>query len=143
VVRRVDELDPRYAMAKRQGAKAARDKFGPVGVSSLRPDAPLDTVQIDHTLVDVMVVDHEHRRSIGRPWLTLAVDIASRAVLGFSISLENPSALSVSLVLSQAVLPKASWLANRELLSRCTENADNRRHIFNTFPRFDYSSTSL
>jgi putative transposase len=115
VVRRLNELDPRYAMAKRHGSKAARDKFGPVGVSSLHPDAPLDIVQIDHTRVDVMVVDREHRLSIGRPWLTLAVDIATRTVVGFCISLENPSALSVSLVLSHAVLSKTSWLADREL----------------------------
>ena len=114
-VRRLSELDPRYAMAKRHGSKAARDKFGPVGVSSLHPDAPMDIVQIDHTRVDVMVVDRENRLSIGRPWLTLAVDIATRTVVGFSISLENPSALSVSLVLSHAVLTKTSWLADREL----------------------------
>ena len=62
-----------------------------------------------------MLVDREHRQSIGRPWLTLAIDVASRAVIGFSVSLENPSALSVSLVLSHAVLPKTSWLADREL----------------------------
>jgi putative transposase len=71
----------------------------------------MDILQIDHTLMDVEVVDREQRRSIGRPWLTLAIDVASRAVAGFSISLESPSALSVSLVLSHAVLPKAGWLA--------------------------------
>jgi putative transposase len=115
VVRRVEGLDRRYVTAKRQGSKAARDKFGLVGISTLRPDFPLDVVQIDHTLADVMVVDREHRQSIGRPWLTLAIDVASRAVVGFGVSLESPSALSVSLVLSHAVLPKKSWLANREL----------------------------
>jgi putative transposase len=115
LVRRVEELDPRYAMAKRQGSKAAREKFGPVGVSALRPDFPMDFIQIDHTLVDVIVVDREHRLPIGRPWLTLAVDVASRAIIGFSVSLEAPSALSVSLVLSHAVLPKTTWLADREL----------------------------
>ena len=115
IVRRVRGLDPRHAMSKRQGSKAARDKYASVGISPLRPDAPMDIVQIDHTRADVTVVDREHRQSIGRPWLTLAVDIASRAVVGFSVSLENPSALSVSLVLSHAVLPKTSWLADREL----------------------------
>jgi putative transposase len=115
LVRRVEALDLRYLMAKRHGSKAAREKFGPVGISTLSADLPMDLVQIDHTLADVVVVDREHRLPIGKPWLTLAVDIASRAVVGFSISLENPSALSVSLVLSHAVLPKISWLADREL----------------------------
>jgi putative transposase len=73
----------------------------------------MDIVQIHHTLVDVMVVDREHRLSIGRPWLTLAIDAASRAVVGFSVSLGNPSALSISLLTDalpgrhfRSVLPK-------------------------------------
>ena len=115
LLRRVEALDPRYTMAKRHGSKAAREKFGPVGISTLCADLPLDILQIDHTLADVVVVDREQWLPIARPWLTLAIDVASRAVMGFSISLENPSALSISLVLSQAVLSKSSWLADREL----------------------------
>ena len=113
--RRIAALDQRLAMRKREGPKRARERFGPVGISTLRADLPMDIVPIDHTVADVMVVDREYRQSIGRPWLTLAVDVASRAVVGFSVSLESPSALSISLVLSHAVLPKTSWLADREL----------------------------
>lgn len=115
VVKRVAAIDPHLAMTKREGAKAARDKFGPVGVSRLRPERLMEVLQIDHTPVDVIVVDQEQRRPIGRPWLTLAIDVTSRSIAGFSVSLENPSALSVSLVLSHAVLPKETWLADREL----------------------------
>jgi putative transposase len=115
VRRRVEALDARVVIRKREGSKAARDKLGPVGVSTLRPDVPLDTVQIDHTLVDVIVVDQQQRLPIGRPWLSLAIDIATRSVVGFQVSLEPPSALAVSLLLSHAVLPKAQWLADREL----------------------------
>ncbi len=61
----------------------------------------MDVLQIDHTPVDVIVVDKETRRSIGRPWLTLAIDVATRMVAGFHVSLWAPSALSVSLTLSQ------------------------------------------
>ena len=117
VARRVAALDPHFAMTKRHGAKAAREKYGPVGGANLGSDLPLDLVQIDHTLVDVIVVDREHRLPIGRPWLTLAIDVATRAIVGFSLSFEAPSALSISLVLSHAVLPKATWLADRELHS--------------------------
>ena len=64
----------------------------------------MDVLQIDlATLADVMVVDREHRQSIWRSMAdTLAVDVVSRAVVGFGVSLENPSAPSVSLVLSHA-----------------------------------------
>jgi putative transposase len=115
VRRRLEVLDPRLVTSKREGFKKARERYGPVAVSSLRAELPMDILQIDHTLMDVMVVDRERRLSIGRPWLSLAVDLASRAVAGFSVSLEPPSALSVSLVLSHAVLPKDGWLADREL----------------------------
>jgi len=75
----------------------------------------MEVLQIDHTPVDVIVVDQEQRLPIGRPWLTLAIDVASRSIAGFSVSLESPSSLSVSLALSHAVLPKIGWLADREL----------------------------
>ncbi len=107
VKRRVDALDAKEHLRKRAGAKAANDRFRPTRVLSTTDLLPLERVQIDHTRVDVIVVDEGDRLPIGRPWLTLAIDVASRAVLGFSVSLEGPSVVSVALTLVQAVLPKA------------------------------------
>jgi len=45
---------------------------------------PLERVQIDQTRIDVVVVNEGDRLPIGRPWLTLAIDVASRVFLGFS-----------------------------------------------------------
>ena len=42
-----------------------------------RVDNALEVVQIDHTPVDVIAVDEAHRLPIGRPWLTLAIDVAT------------------------------------------------------------------
>jgi putative transposase len=75
----------------------------------------MEVLQIDHTLVDVIVVDREKRLPLGRPWLTLAIDVATRMIAGFHISLWAPSTVSLCLALSHAVLPKASWPADREL----------------------------
>jgi putative transposase len=115
VKRRVEGLDLRLVMRKREGSKKAHEKLGPVNISTLRPEWPLDVLQMDHTPVDVIVVDNEHRLPIGRPWLSLAIDVAARMVAGFHVSLWAPSALSVSLTLSHAVLSKTDWLADREL----------------------------
>ncbi len=50
-------LKPRKeVMARREGRKAARDRFAPA-VGSLEAAWPFSLVQIDHTLVDVIVVD--------------------------------------------------------------------------------------
>jgi putative transposase len=77
VRRRVEAVDARTALRRRDGAKRAREKLGPLSVSSLQPQRPMELVQIDHTLVDVTVVDRENRQPIGRPWLTLAIDVKS------------------------------------------------------------------
>src|ERR1700709_1904279 len=81
----------------------------------MQPGYPMDLLQIDHTPVDVIVVDQQKRLPIGRPWLTLAIDVRTRMVAGFHVSLWSPSTISLSLALSQAVLPKHSWLVDREL----------------------------
>jgi putative transposase len=104
---RVNSIDPALAVKAREGSAAARDRFAPVG-KGLSPKRPLELVQIDHTLADVMVVDELERRSIGRPWLTLVIDVATRVILGFHLSLDTPSSASVALALSHAVLPKRS-----------------------------------
>ncbi|MFZ0119734.1 MAG: hypothetical protein WAN20_08675 [Pseudonocardiaceae bacterium] len=64
-----------------------------------RPPLNLEQVQIDHTVVDVMVVDERHRLLIGRPYIT-GRSTCSRCVVGLVVTLEAPSALSVGLRLA-------------------------------------------
>jgi hypothetical protein len=73
-------------------------------------------VQIDHTKLDVIVVDEEQRLPIGRPWITLAIDVYSRMVLGFYISLDPPGAIATSLCIAHAALPKETRLAKRGIV---------------------------
>ncbi len=99
-------------LAKRSGRKAARDRFGPA-TGTLTAPWPLALIQIDHTLVDVIAVDSTTRQPIQRPWLTIAIDVHSRCVAGFHLTLEPPSATSVALCIAHAVLPKEGWLMAR------------------------------
>ena len=109
---RIALLDPRLVKRGRHGAKAAHDAFGPVG-GAYDVTEPLAVMQIDHTPVDAIVVDSLTRKAIARPWLTLAIDVATRVVMGMSVSLEAPSIHSVSLALTHACLPKDRWIADR------------------------------
>ncbi|WEX12323.1 Mu transposase C-terminal domain-containing protein [Chelativorans sp. AA-79] len=111
---RVDQADLRALVRDREGARAARERFDPV-VQEYRADHALHIVQIDHTLVDLFIVDAVHRRPLQRPWLTLAIDIASRMVAGFYLTLENPSAASVALCVQHMVMPKEPWLEARNI----------------------------
>ncbi|MBX4963355.1 Mu transposase C-terminal domain-containing protein [Rhizobium binae] len=109
---RVDQSDQRRLMKLREGAKAARQQFAPV-VGEYSAEYALQVVQIDHTLVDLFIVDAVSRQPLQRPWLTMAIDVASRVVTGFYLSLESPSSTSVALAIQHLVLPKDSWLASR------------------------------
>jgi putative transposase len=114
ITARVQARPKREVTARRHGAKAARDRFAPA-IGSLEATWPLSLVQIDHTLVDVIVVDSANRKPIQRPWLTLAIDVYSRCVVGFHLSLEPPSATSVALCIAHAALPKEPWLVERKI----------------------------
>lgn len=112
VALRVQQADQKAVYRDREGAKAARQRFAPV-VQEYKSDYAFQIVQIDHTLVDLFIVDTVHRRPLQRPWLTLAIDVASRMVAGFYLSLESPSSTSVALVVQQLVLPKEPWLEEK------------------------------
>ncbi len=106
---RVTAIDPAELVAVREGAKAARNRYHPVP-GTYKIERAFEVIQIDHTLVDVIVVDRAHRQPLQRPWVTLAIDVASRMVAGFYLTLEPPSALSVSLAVQHLVQPKLDWL---------------------------------
>ena len=74
--------------------------------------APLEIVQVDHTQSDVEVVDDWFRRAIGRPWLSVAIDIATRCVVAIYVAMERPNAGTVALLLSRVALAKEAWLAS-------------------------------
>ena len=99
-------------MRRREGADKSERLFlaTPGG---LEAKSPLDIVQIDHTKVDVTVVDPVTRLPIGRPTLTLAIDVSTRMAMGFYLSLEAPSLTAVALCLTHAVIDKTAWLASR------------------------------
>lgn len=73
-------------------------------------DYPLAVVQIDHTPADIILVDDVFRKPIGRPWITLAIDVYSRMVIGYYLSFDPPSETSVGMCVAHSILPKEEWL---------------------------------
>jgi putative transposase len=111
VARRLAVLraDPANFVGEAAGALRERRRLVK---ASYTVEQPLEVVQIDHTVADVFIIDPTSRQCIGRPTLTVAIDVATRSVLGMCLSLEAPSALLVALCLEHAVLPKDDWLAS-------------------------------
>lgn len=70
------------------------------------PSLPLERVEIDHTLTDVVVVDDADNLPLGRLTYTSCLDTATRYPLGHYIGFEPPSYLTVMECLYHAILPK-------------------------------------
>jgi putative transposase len=111
---RVDRIDRRTVALKRKdlkGVKATKAVPGRYVASR-----PLEVVQIDHTEVDVFLVDETTRETMKkRPWLTLAIDVFTRMVVGFHLSMDKPSRVSLGLCMLNAVYDKSAWLKEREI----------------------------
>lgn len=111
--RRINQLQDRLVMTKRHGSKMARETYEPLHGSFPGADVPLAVYQIDHSPIDVILVDEKYRKPIGRGYLTIVTDSCTRMLAGFCASLDAPGALTAGLAMSHAILPKAKWLAER------------------------------
>jgi len=67
---------------------------------------PGAVIQMDHTLLDIWLVDSFTKKAIGRPWLTLAIDVFSRSFWGFFLSFETPSQESITQAIISGLTPK-------------------------------------
>lgn len=111
---RCASVNEKEAAKKREGKKAAQ-KYDTLHGGTIEAKWPLSVVEMDHTLLDIILCDEQHRLPIGRPYITLAFDVYSRMVLGFYISFDPASSLSSGLCLSHAMLDKTMWLAKTEV----------------------------
>src|SRR5450830_375916 len=109
VARRSQERSPRELLTNTVGKKAA-DQALSVRGGKILPVAPYELIQIDHALVDCIIVDIDSRQPLGRPWATLAIDVYTKAVVGMHLSLSHPSSMSVALCIAHTILPKNQWL---------------------------------
>jgi putative transposase len=81
--------------ARKYSLREALFKFEGVK-DSLSATEPLELVIMDHTVIDTFVVfDNEFFLPLGRPTLTVAIDVATRVILGYLISFEPASLYSV------------------------------------------------
>lgn len=108
--RRIARIPEQVETKRRNGNRAAR-AYAPIEGSFPIPEAALGAVQIDHTKVDIILVDDISRQPVGRPWITVAIDIFSRMIAGFYVSFDPPGAMSTGLCIAHAMLPKNIWLA--------------------------------
>ncbi len=98
-----------YQRLKRRNEKNKAKKYEPAP-GSFEATYPLQVVQIDHTPVDLILVDDEYRLPIGRPYITFAICIYSRMIVGYWLSLDAPSTTSVAMCIGNSINPKDELL---------------------------------
>jgi len=114
--RRLQRLAPEEQVRRRLGARAATERFAATQANTRLAPHPLAVVQLDHALLNIVLVHEDSRQPMSRPWLTLATDVCSRMVVGLYLAFEEPGAGGTGLCLAQAVLPKEVWLSRRQVV---------------------------
>lgn len=103
----IRRIAPALRTLAHHGSKAYHETFDLL--YRREAEAPNAIWQADHTLLDLLLTDDKGRPS--KPWLTVILDDYSRAVAGFMVAFEAPSALHTALALRQAIWrkPEPTW----------------------------------
>jgi putative transposase len=99
----IKRIAPALRTLAHHGSKAYHETFDLL--YRREADAPNAIWQADHTLLDILLSDEKGQAK--KPWLTVILDDYSRAVAGYMVAFEAPSALHTALALRQAIWRKA------------------------------------
>lgn len=108
LVKRIIDLIPAYDRHVARYGKVSAHRTFRSKLKHLVTNKPLEAAEIDHTKLDLFVIDDESHIPLGRPWLTICIDSHTRCILGIYIGFEPPSYLTVGKCLKHAFLPKVN-----------------------------------
>ncbi len=124
---------PPYAVALSRYGKHYADKLFNYYQSSIMPTRILERVEIDHTPLDLILLDDELLIPLGRANLTLLVDVFSGCIIGFHLGFNPPSYVSVAKAIIHSVKKKNyiqgmdvefqnSWLCHGKMETLVVDN---------------------
>jgi len=103
--KRIKTLPP-YPIALARHGKSKADQWFDTCASHIPTTRILERVEIDHTPLDIILLDDKLLIPIGRPNLTALIDVFSGCLLGFHLTYNAPSYVSTAKAISHAVKPK-------------------------------------
>jgi putative transposase len=109
-----------YEMACLRVGKAAAIRRFRIVRGGVKTTRILERVEIDHTPLDLFLIDERTWLPFGRPTLTMLIDCFSRMPVGYYLSFSPPSAAAVVGAIRHAVLPKT--LSSTVIPDRPIEN---------------------
>jgi putative transposase len=98
----VRQLPDDLVMLAHEGSKAYADAFELV--HRREAERPNAIWQADHTPLDILILREDG--TAAKPWLTVIIDDHSRAIAGYFLYFEAPSAIQTALALHQAIWRK-------------------------------------
>lgn len=107
---------------------------------------PGAVIQMDHTLLDIWLVDSFTKQPIGRPWITMGLDVFSRSIWGFYISLDHPSQESVTQAFLTGLISKdqlIDWKIFKSQLMEKGLDPDQYEFVCGGFPALVQVDNSL
>ncbi|MEZ8186597.1 Mu transposase C-terminal domain-containing protein [Shewanella sp. 5S214] len=105
-LKRLEKEAPKQLLIARKGKEAANimyRTYKEVQETTLI----LQRTEVDHTQLDLFIVDSKQKMVLGRPYITVILDYKSKSILGFYIGFEKPSYMSIARALRHAILPKS------------------------------------
>lgn len=106
---RVKKLPPYICDLRRYGKRHADKKYRLIN-SFKKASRVMERVEIDHTALDLILLDDTLNIPIGRPFITVLVDTFSKCIVGFYLSFRGPSYNSVRCAILNACLDKKDLL---------------------------------
>jgi transposase InsO family protein len=99
---------PRAEQVKKRAGHRAAYPYEPMYLSlsytlPRHGDRPFEIVHIDHTQLDVELIDPRTGHQFGRPWATFLTDAFSRRLLAVYLTFDEPSYRSCMMVLRECV----------------------------------------
>lgn len=105
IYREIERL-PHYEKTAARYGKGVADQVHKIVQKAPVVKRPLERVEIDHTVMNLLLIDEDTGLLIGRPTITVAVDCFTRWVVGFYIGFEPPGWQSVMHCLRHAISGK-------------------------------------
>lgn len=105
VYRLLDRIEAYDLQVMKDGKTAADRRYRIVG-AGVKVSNILERVEMDHTPLDLFLIDDATSLPLGRPILTLLIDVYSRFPLGYFLNFGGASTAAVMGALRNAVLPK-------------------------------------
>lgn len=102
IYRRFKRIDPYIVVKNKNGSKEANRKFKASG-QSLISYGLLAIVEIDTHEIDCIIID-QNGNVLGRPQLCIAIDVYTRAIVGWHLCMLPPSATKTLLTLKNMLM---------------------------------------